>query len=181
MWATGVPSVARLASGARGPSPAVAERLRRRIRRTGQRRADVVSFGRQHMRNGWLTFAQSKNRRNKPVTLSIPVIAELQELIDATPSNHLTFLATDFVKSFTSSGFGNLFRKWCDDAGLPNCSAHVLRKAGAAIAAENGATEMHLMAIFGWKTMKEAELYTRAARQIVLAGTVMQLLVPDRR
>jgi integrase len=122
---------------------------------TGQRRADVVAFGRQHMRGGWLNFTQSKNRRNKPVTLSIPVIAELQELIDATPANHLTFLTTEFGKPFTSNGFGNRFRKWCDDAGLTHCSAHGLRKAGAAIAAEHGATETQLMSIFGRKTMKK--------------------------
>ena len=109
------------------------------------------------------TFTQTKNQRNKPVTLSIPVIAELKELIDATPSDHLTFLTTEFGKSFTSNGFGNRFRKWCDDAGLKHCSAHGLRKAGAAIAAENnGATETQLMAVFGWKTMKEAERGTRA-------------------
>jgi integrase len=147
---------------------------------TGQRRADVVTFGRQHIRNNWLTLTQSKNRRNKPVTLSIPIVAELQELIDATPSDHLTFLTTKFGKSFTSNGFGNRFRKWCDEAGLPYCSAHGLRKAGAAIAAEHGATETQLMAIFGWKTMKEAERYTRAARQKVLAGSAMRLLVPDQ-
>jgi hypothetical protein len=51
---------------------------------------------------------------------------------------------------------------------------------GAAVAAENGATETQLMAIFGWKTMKEAERYTRAARQKVLARSAMRLLVPDR-
>jgi hypothetical protein len=43
---------------------------------TGRRRPDVVAFGRQYLRNGWLTFTQTKNRRNKPVTLSIPAIAE---------------------------------------------------------------------------------------------------------
>jgi hypothetical protein len=51
-----------------------------------------------------------------------------------------------------------------------------LRKAGAALAAENGATERQLMAIFGWTTMKEASRYTRAARQRVLAASGMKLL-----
>lgn len=98
--------------------------------------------------------------------MSIPVIAELKELIDVTPSDHLTCLTTEFGKSFTSNGFGNRFRKWCDDAGLTHCSAHGLRKVGAATAAENGATEMQLMAIFGWKTMKEAERYaSKSARR----------------
>jgi hypothetical protein len=49
-----------------------------------------------------------------------------------------------------------------------------------ATAEYNGATETQLMAIFGWKTMKEAERYTRAARQKVLAGSAMRLLVPER-
>jgi hypothetical protein len=33
-----------------------------------------------------------------------------------------------------------------DEAGLPKCSAHGLRKAGATITAENGATDRQLMA-----------------------------------
>ena len=37
---------------------------------------------------------------------------------------------------------------------------------GAAIAAENGASEHQLMSIFGWMTVKEAERYTRAARRL---------------
>ena len=35
------------------------------------------------------------------------------------------------------------------------------------------------MAIFGWRTMKEAERYTRAARQKVLAASGMKLLRLD--
>jgi hypothetical protein len=38
-------------------------------------------------------------------------------------------------------------------------------EAGAVIAADNGATPHQLMAIFGWKTLNEAEQYTRAADQ----------------
>jgi integrase len=123
---------------------------------TGQRRSDAVRLGPQHVREGWLTLTQAKNRRRKPVTLSIPVLPELQAVIDATPAGNLAFLVTEFGKPFTANGFGNWFRKRCDEAGLPKCSAHGLRKAGAAIAAENGATERQLMAIFGWSTMKEA-------------------------
>ncbi len=148
---------------------------------TGQRRSDVVRFGRQHVRDGWLTFTQAKNQNRKPVTLSIPVLPELQAVLDATPSTNMTFLVTQFGKPFTSNGFGNRFRKWCDEAELPHVSAHGLRKAGAVIAAENGATERQLMAIFGWTTMKEAARYRRAARQKVLAASAMPLLVSGQR
>lgn len=92
-----------------------------------------------------------------------------------------TFLATRQGKAFTGNGFGNWFRDRCDKADLQQCSAHGLRKAGAAIAAENGATERQLMAIFGWTTMKEAARYTRTARQKLLAATAMGLLVSNEK
>jgi len=44
------------------------------------------------------------------------------------------------------------------------------------LAAENGATEHQLMAIFGWRTSKEAERYTKAARRKKMAGDAMPLL-----
>lgn len=142
----------------------------------GARRSDIVLFGRQHVRDGWLRFTAFKGRKRSPVTLELPVLPELQEVIESSPCGNLTFLVTNFGKPFTSNGFGNRMRKWCDEAGLTGCAAHGLRKAGAAIAAENGATDHQLMAIYGWKTIKEAQRYTRAARQKVLAGSGMPLL-----
>jgi integrase len=147
---------------------------------TGQRRSDVVRLGPQHLKEGWFTLTQVKNRRRKPVTLSIPVLPELAAILEATKTGNLAYLVTEFGKPFTANGFGNWFRKRCDEAKLPECSAHGLRKAGAAIAAENGATERQLMAIFGWTTAKEAARYTRAARQKVLAASGMKLLTLNR-
>jgi hypothetical protein len=63
---------------------------------------------------------------------------------------------------------------------LPHCTAHWLRKAGAVIAAENGATPHQLMAIFGWRTLKEAERYTKAVQQKKIAAGAMNLLVAGR-
>jgi len=71
---------------------------------------------------------------------------------------HLAYLVTEFGKPFTANEFGNWFRKRCDEAGLPQCSAHGLRKAGATIAANTGATEHQLMAIYGWESPKQAAL-----------------------
>ncbi len=143
----------------------------------GLRRSDAVALGPQHIKGGHLVFAVTKNRNRKPVTLHLPVLPELQEVIDATPSGNLTFLVTEFGKPFRAGGFGNWFRRRCDEAGLPHCSAHGLRKAGATVAAENGASEHQLMAIFGWASPKQAAIYTKAARQKVLAGSAMPLLV----
>lgn len=144
-----------------------------------------MRFGRQHVKDGWLTFTQSKNRNRKPVTLSIPILPELQAVLDVTPASNMTFLVTEFGTPFTSNGFGNRFRKWCDEAVLPHISAHGLRKVGAVIGAKNGAkngaTERQLMATFGWSTIKEAARYTRTARQKVLAATAMPLLISAQR
>ena len=62
-------------------------------------------------------------------------------------------------------------RKWCDAIGLNHCSSHGIRKAGATIAADNGATEHELMATFGWESPKQAALYTKKANRRRLAGS----------
>jgi integrase len=147
---------------------------------TGQRRSDVVLFGRQHVRDGVLTFTQRKNRNRSPVKLELPILPVLQNIIEASPTGDLTFLVTEFGKPFTAKGFGAKFRRWCDEARLPHCMAHGLRKAGAVIAAHNGATPHQLMAIFGWRTLKEAERYTKAAEQKRIAASAMPLLMPGR-
>jgi hypothetical protein len=59
---------------------------------TGQRRSDIVLFGRRHMRGEWLHFTQRKNRARKPITLTLPLHPELQRIIEATPTGALAFL-----------------------------------------------------------------------------------------
>ena len=131
---------------------------------TGQRGSDVSLFGRQHVSGGWLRFTQQKNRNRNPVTLQLPLLPVLRAL-DASATGDLVFLVTEWGKPFSRKGFGQWFRKQCDRAGLPHCTAHGLRKAGAVIAAESGATAHQLKAIFGWRTLKQPELYTQAAEQ----------------
>jgi integrase len=146
---------------------------------TGVRRSDVVQLGKQHLRNGWLVFRQFKGRNLAPLTAEIPILRELQSVIDATNTGDLTFLVTERGQPFTASGFGNWFRDRCNEAALKGLSAHGMRKAAATRAAERGATAHQLMAIFGWRTIKQAEVYTRAAERKRLAGTAMHLLGTD--
>ena len=143
---------------------------------TGQRRSDVIRFGKQHTRGGKLTFTQYKGRSRKPHRLTLPILPVLQQTIDATPCGDLTLLVNDWHRPFTDGSFGNKFRDWCDQANLLHCLAHGLRKAGATVAANNGATARQLMAIFGWDTIKQAEQYTRKADQKQLAEAAMHLL-----
>lgn len=141
---------------------------------TGQRRSDVIQFGRQHLRDGWLTFTQYKGRNRNPVRLEIPVVAELQSFLDASKTGDLTFLVSEQGRAFTNNGFGNRFREWCDKAGLPHCSVHGLRKAAAARLAERGYSEFEIMAITGHQTSKEVTRYTKAASQRVRAEAALK-------
>jgi integrase len=72
-------------------------------------------------------------------------------------------------------------RDRCDEAGLPHCSAHGLRKAGATIAAENGATAPQLTAIFDWETLAVAQKYIDEANRKKKAAQAMPLIVPPPR
>ena len=148
---------------------------------TGQRRSDVIRFGRQHIQAGRLTFTQFKGRNRKPKRLSLPILPALQRVIDASPCGDLTFLVNHRGRRFPDKSFGNTFRTWCNQANLPHCTAHGLRKAGATMAADAGATAHQLMAVFGWSTIGMAQRYTEAADQKRLADSSMHLIeAPER-
>jgi len=143
---------------------------------TGQRRSDLVQFGKQHVRDGWLIFTQFKGRENSPVRLELPIIPELQRIIDASPTGDLAYLVTAYGKPFSAAGFGNRMREWCNKAGLPDCATHGLRKAAASRLAELGCTEFEIMAITGHQTSKEVTRYTKAASQRVRAKSALAKL-----
>ena len=141
---------------------------------TGCRREDVVRLGPQHVKNGRLRYTQAKNEHRYPVLINIPVHDRLSEVINASPSRHMTFLVTAYGKPFTPAGFGNKFRQWCNEAGLSQCSSHGLRKAIATRLAEHGATSQEIMSITGHRSLSEAERYTKAADKTKLADSAME-------
>jgi integrase len=137
---------------------------------SGQRRSDVIRMGRQHIRDGVLTVRQQKTG----VTLAIPVHSHLQTVLDATPSEHLTFLVTARGKPYGGNALSEQFRNWCDAAGLPQrCKPHGLRKAACRRLAEAGCSANEIMAISGHATLRELVRYTAAADQARLARNAM--------
>jgi integrase len=155
---------------------------------TGTRRSDAVRLGPPMAKQEILHFTEVKNATSRAATPSgraikpkhrvIPILPELRAVIDVTIIGEETYLVNAYGKPFQPTSFGNSFRDWCDAAGLKQCSAHGLRKAGATIAAENGATATQLMAIYGWERLEQAELYTRAANRTRVAKDAMHLVVP---
>jgi integrase len=141
---------------------------------TAQRRGDIVRMGPQHVRNGMITVRAQKTSRTTGKTLQIPIHPALAELLAATPAKHLTFLTTKTGVPFTAAGFGNKVREWCDEAMLPDCTAHGLRKAQCRRLAEAGCSEHEIAAISRHESLSEIRTYTRAAGQARMAQSAMQ-------
>lgn len=121
-------------------------------------------------------YRLKKNEFRSPSNMDIPVFPELEAIIDATPSNHQTFIVTHWGKPFSPKGFSNKFKQWCREANLPHCSTHGLRHAAAARLAEAGATEFEIMAITGLKSLADVERYTKQASMKKLATSGMSKL-----
>src|SRR3546814_10795158 len=88
------------------------------------------------------------------VEVSLPIRPILQTTLDAGPCGDLTFIVGANGRPLTKESFGNEFKAACTAAGVPG-SAHGVRKIAANRAADNGATEAQLMAIFGWTDPKD--------------------------
>jgi len=139
-----------------------------------QRSSDAVVMGKQHLQGDRLKFTQQKNRDRKPVKIDIPLVHPLREALNAHQGKNLTFLETAYGRPFTPDGFRNRFRKWCDEAGLPeHCSFHGLRKAAATRMVEAGRTPHQIMAVLGHKTHQQAATYTAKADRASLADDAM--------
>ncbi len=144
---------------------------------TGLRRGDAVRLGRQHVRAGVATLKTEKSRFT--VEVNLPILAVLQTTLDAGPCGDLTFIAGANDRPLTKESFGNEFKAACKEAGVPG-SAHGVRKIAATTAADNGATEFQLMAIFGWTDPKMAAHYVKTANRKRLAAQAMQKLNAER-
>lgn len=137
---------------------------------TSARRCNVAALGPSMMRSGKLHVEHVKGCDPVVVRAS----TETLRAIEAMPVRGLTtYLVTAFGKPFTVAGFGNKFRFWCDQAGLPHCSIHGLRKAQSRRLAESGATSLQGRAVTGHKTDRTFAYYAEMADREGLADVAM--------
>src|SRR5215471_2485597 len=137
---------------------------------TIQRLSDVVRMGLGHVRSGELVVRQQKTGAQ----LTLPIRPELQAILDATPSGHMTFLVTKNGRQYARGDFSTQFRAWCDDAGLPkDCVFHGLRSTGCTQLADAGCSAHQIAAWSGHMTLREVERYTKAANQRRLARSAI--------
>jgi integrase len=132
---------------------------------TGLRRDDAWRVGPQHVHKGRIRYTPLKTAKTSGVSIDIPIIPMLRDALKAGPQGGETFVVSKHGRTFKNrEAFGNSFKQWCREAGLPHCSAHGLRKGGATLLAERGVSEAQLKAIFAWTDGKMPSLYTRKAR-----------------
>lgn len=137
---------------------------------TGLRLGDGAKFGRAHIKGGVVRYAQAKTGKE----LVLPAAPQLLAAIEAMPMTGIeTYLVTDYGKPFSADGLGNKMREWCDQAGLPHCTAHGLRKALARRSADLGATQQQLKAVGTWSNDAEVATYVAGADQAALADTAL--------
>jgi integrase len=153
---------------------------------TMQRKGDVVRMGRQHIvmqrDEDGIERPHLKVRQEKTgEPLLIPIHPKLWQVIEALPKKNLTFLTTERGAPFSSAGFGNWFRARCDEAGLPHCSAHGLRKLATVRLLEAGATHEMVKSMGGWRSDSSLRPYKRKVNQAKLAQQAMATLIGAER
>ncbi|MEQ8923314.1 MAG: tyrosine-type recombinase/integrase [Roseovarius sp.] len=132
---------------------------------TGASRQDAAKLGWQNVKAGRIRFRRGKTG----VEADLPILPELAIELANVPEGDVLFLTHGTGRPYKPESLGNWFKDQCKVAGLPHCSAHGLRKAGATRLAEHGATEMEVMAFLAHSSPKEAATYTKKARRATLA------------
>ncbi len=141
---------------------------------TDQRKVDSIHLGRQHIKGDKFHILQTKTGKR----LVLPIAPPLKMAIDAMPaSDALCFLVTEWGKPFSVKGFGNWMRDMCDRAGLPQCTAHGLRKATMRRMAELETPNASMKAVSGHSKDDEVARYVAAANQARLAEAAIDKLV----
>lgn len=142
---------------------------------TAARRCNVNKIERDHIKGWRIEVAHVKGNNET----SVPMLATTKAAIDALPAAPIRFLVTTaFGKPFTDAGMGNKMRQWCDEAGLPQCSMHGLRKAMSRHLAETGASDAEGQAVTGHKKSATFAKYREKANRRTLADRAVSNLGP---
>jgi integrase len=144
-------------------------------RYTGAGRSEIAAMGPQHMVEGEIVIARKKTG----VVARITMHPELRAVIEVTPLTGLVaFLVNKAGQPFTPTGLSDLFRVWCDEAGLPKqYTLHGLRHAMGDALAETGSTPNEIVAVLGHSSARSSLHYTQEADRRGMARKAMARLI----
>ena len=137
---------------------------------TAARKCNVAELTRDDIRQGRIVTQHAKDGNEASVRM-LATTRDALEALPAAPIRHL--VVTQFGKPFSVGGLGNRFRKWADEAGLPHCTIHGLRKALARRAAETGSTDAEGQSVTGHKKADTFIGYRKHAERSAMADKVM--------
>ena len=139
----------------------------------GVRVSDARRIGPPDVRDGWLVdFEPQKTRNSTGMTVTAPLAVDLVEAIAATTViGTKTYLVHSGGRAHGSAkSLSNKVRDWCDQAGLPDCSSHGLRKACLTRLANLGLDTRTIMGLSGHTNEAEVATYVEAYNRRVAAA-----------
>ena len=141
---------------------------------TTARRGDLCVLGRQNeVQIGGRTWLRWKQSKAPHGLVEMPMSAAL--LAELHGSGNMTYLINAYGAPFSHAGFGNRFRKWCDEAGLTGKSVHGVRKGLSAILTGQGASTTEIDVLLGHEMgSQETKVYVRSAERQRLAEVVIE-------
>jgi integrase len=145
---------------------------------TGLRISDARVFGPEHIHDGVVRIKPQKTSRTTGNVIEFRAHPELLRVLRATKViGTKTYIISERRKPFAEGGvLSNKMRDWCDEAGLPECSAHGLRKAIVRRMLEAGATEYQVAAVTGHADLDEIRTYARGISNARLGTAAIDLI-----
>jgi integrase len=139
---------------------------------TGKRIGDAAKLGPQHIIENTLVSVDSKTQKLSEIALSKDVLLALAAVGEA----HGYLITGSHGRGYSEKSLSQTFSEWCNQAGLPHCSAHGLRKTITRRMAESGLTNAEMKSITQHTADAELAVYTRGVNQKNLSTKAIQKL-----
>ena len=147
---------------------------------TGCRIGDAVWLGAdqekriQVTKPGWVLEWET---RKTGTTFIVPMLPQLYEATRPFATPGKPYMTKDNGEPYSSAAsLGQMFGRWCREAGLEDRTSHGIRKMVAGMIATNGGDGHAISALLGHTNTQTTEVYTRAFdRQIAAASAIARL------
>lgn len=140
---------------------------------TGQRKSDVLGMTWRDIQDGVIKVVQEKTGE----AVWIPIHPTLQDFLDNEKKRGIYLVANRKGDRYTVDGFDSIWDGELRETGVTGgCTFHGMRKNATCALAEAGCTNEEIKSVTGHKTDAMVALYTRDARQKLLAQNAMRKL-----
>lgn len=145
---------------------------------TACRIADAILLGRGHetTMEGVRALRWQPGKKGSAEVM-IPLLPPLYRATRAATVQGETYLLNGRGQRFaTPDSLGQMFRRWCAEAGLEDRSSHGIRKAAGHLLAQEGCSQYQIMTVHGHTQAQTSEVYTKGVERWRLARDAMAAL-----